>query len=426
MHTTVELKYGSRRLPIAVPRSAGFLGILTPQQQPPLKDAAASVAESLIRPIESRPLQEIATGRIDACIVISDITRPVPNQLLLPPILTALQRAGIDEGDITILIATGIHRPNEGEELVRLVGPEIAARYRVENHFSKRQEDLETVGTIMGSVPVSVNRRYLQSDLKILTGFIEPHMWAGYSGGRKSILPGISSVQTLEYMHGPQMIAHPDVVYGKLEGNPFHEAGLQIMDIVGADFIVNVTLDTEKRVTGAYSGHPVEAHLAGCRELTPYSTVFVDEPLDFVVTTNGGAPLDVNLYQTSKGIAGVAPVVKPGGDIVVASECGEGLGSEEFVRALNEFTDPDDWLARALRREFSYPDQWCAQEIFKWMSDRTIHLYCDGISEESRRRYGIVPCVSVGDTVTELLAKHGTDARWAAVPDGPYLILRTA
>lgn len=424
MHTTVELKYGARRLSVDVPRSAGFLGVLTPGRQPPLDDAAAAVADSLAQPIESRPLAEIAAGCKTACIVISDNTRPVPNRLLLPPILDTVRHAGLRETDITILIATGIHRPNEGDELLRLVGPEIAARYRVENHFSRRAEDLETVGTIMGSVPVSVNRRYLQSELKILTGFIEPHMWAGYSGGRKSILPGISSVKTLEYMHGPEMIAHPDVVYGKLEGNPFHEAGLQIMDTVGADFIVNVTLDTEKRVTGVYSGHPVEAHLAGCRELRPYSTVFVDEPLDFVVTTNGGAPLDVNLYQTSKGIAGVAPVVKPGGDIVVASECGEGLGSDEFVQALNEFTSPDEWLARALRREFSYPDQWCAQEIFKWMRERTIHLYCDGISAESQRKYGLVPCASVGDTVTSLLAEHGADARWAAVPDGPYLILQ--
>ena len=426
MNTTVELKYGSRRFTVDLPRSAGFLGVLTPRQQPPLEDPSASIVTSLTQPIESRPLREVAAGRKNACVVISDITRPVPNHLLLPPILRELQQAGIDDADITILIATGIHRPNEGAELVRLIGPEIAARYPVENHFSRREEDLESVGTILGSVPVSVNRRYLQSELKILTGFIEPHMWAGYSGGRKSILPGISSVKTLEYMHGPQMIAHPDVVYGKLEGNPFHEAGLQIMDAVGADFIVNVTLDTDKRVTGVYSGHPVEAHLAGCHDLGPYSTVFVDQPLDFVVTTNGGAPLDVNLYQTSKGIAGVAPVVKPGGDIVVASECGEGLGSDDFIRALNEFTDPDDWLARALQREFSYPDQWCAQEIFKWMRDRTIHLYCDGISEESRRRYGLVPCASVGETVANLLAKHGAEARWAAVPDGPYLILRTA
>jgi nickel-dependent lactate racemase len=445
------LRYGQGALEVELPHSSGFIGVLHPKDRPALADPAAAIAASLARPIDSLPLRDIAAARMatvrntttssatastastppgkrqaQAVIVISDSTRPVPNQLLLPPILSALHAAGYTGKDITILIATGIHRPNEGAELVALVGADIAGRYRIENHFSKDDSQLVNVGTIMDAVPVHINRRYLQSDLKILTGFIEPHMWAGYSGGRKSILPGISSLRTLEYLHGPEMIAHPAVVYGRLAGNPFHEAGLRIMAATGADFVVNVTLDSNKRITGVYSGHPVNAHLRGCAELEPFSTTSIDQPLDFVVTTNGGAPLDVNLYQSAKGIAGVGPVVRPGGDIVIASQCREGLGSTEFIQAMDEFRTPQDWLDRAMRREFSYADQWCAQEIFKWLQDRGIHLYCDTIPDAQLRRYGLQPSHSISDTVTSLLAKHGPAARWAVVPDGPYLILRIA
>ena len=304
------------------------------------------------------------------------------------------------------------------------MGSEIAERYRIVNHMSKNDDEMVYAGDILGSTPVYVNRLYAEADLKILTGFIEPHMWAGFSGGRKSILPGISSVKTLEFMHGPEMIAHPNVVYGKLEGNPFHEAGILIMERVGADFLINVTLNTEKRITGVYCGHPVQAHLQGARELEPFCTRYLDQPLDFVITTNGGAPLDINLYQTSKGIAGVAPVVQDRGEIIVASRCSEGLGSKEFVASLDQFTTPKEWIDRALAHEFFCIDQWCAQEIFKWMDKHPILLYSEGVEDEAKIRYGFQPIRDIGTAVRDLLIKHGPNARWAVVPDGPYVILR--
>ncbi len=420
----VLLKYSSQGLTVNLPDTPGFAGILEPKPRPVLDNPEAAVLQSLRTPIDAPALRDLARGRKNAVVVISDITRPVPNKIILPPLLAELEAAGLPRTAITILIATGIHRPNEGEELVRLVGEEIARNYHIVNHFSKNDAEMAYAGTIMGETPVYVNRLYAEADLKILTGFIEPHMWAGYSGGRKAILPGISSVKTLQFMHGAEMVAHPDVVYGKLEGNPFHEAGLLIMERVGADFLLNVTIDTAKKITGVYSGHPVKAHLQGARELEPFSTTYLDQPLDFVVTTNGGSPLDINLYQTSKGIAGVAPVVKSGGEIVVASRCPEGLGSEEFIASMKEFTTPQEWIRRALAHEFFYLDQWCAQEIFKWMGDHPIHLYSEGVALEEQVRYGFHPTEDIEKTVALLLAKHGQDARWAVVPDGPYLILR--
>ncbi|TVQ24514.1 MAG: nickel-dependent lactate racemase [Spirochaetaceae bacterium] len=420
----VTLKYNRSGLRFEFPETPGFVGVLEPRHQPALQEPMTALQRSLEDPIDARPLREIAHGRRDAIIVISDDTRPVPNALLLPPILSAIESGGVASDRITILIATGMHRPNEGAELEELIGADIARRYRVINHQSRRSEDMVYVGEISGGAPVYVNRAYVEADLKVLTGFIEAHMWAGYSGGRKSILPGISSEKTLKFMHGPEMVADPNATYAKLVGNPFHEAGLQVMDRVGADFIVNVTLNTSKEVTGIYSGHPVTAHTTGASAIEPYSSTEVDEPLDFVVTTNSGAPLDVNLYQTSKCIAGVGPVMKTGGDIIVASSCPEGLGGSEFVAALNEFTTPEEWIQRALAHDFFYNDQWCAQEIFKWMIDHPIHLYSDGISDEETKRYGMHPVKDLRDTVDDMLRKHGEGARWAIIPDGPLLVLR--
>jgi len=420
----ITLKYSTGGLRINLPSTPNFLGVLEPRSKPALVDPPEAVRKGLRTAIGSPPLREAARGRRNAVVVISDKTRPAPNKLLLPAILEDLEAAGIARDAITILVATGIHRPNEGEELVRLVGSDIAAAYSIVNHFSKKDDEMVYAGPIMGGTPAYVNRLYARADLKVLTGFIEPHMWAGYSGGRKSILPGISSLKTLQFMHGPEMIAHPDVVYGKLKGNPFHEAGLQVMEKVGADYIVNVTLNSAKEVTGVYCGHPIDAHYRGVQELEPCCTRFIDRKLDFVVTTNAGAPLDASLYQTSKGIAGVAPVVKTGGEIIVASRCQEGLGSPEFVAACREFTTPKEWTRRALAHEFFYPDQWCAQEIFKWMEDHPIHLFSEGIPDDEQRRYGLWPTHNIEQTVAELLERHGREATWAVVPDGPMLIVR--
>ena len=420
----VHLKYGEQGLDLDFPETPNFVGVLYPQEAAVLPEPEKAVQQSLVEPIASQPLQNLARGKRDAVIVISDITRPVPNALLLPVIIRELEKAGIPSEQITILIATGIHRPNEGAELERLVGKEIAASYRVINHFSKKDEEMVLVGQVGDGVPALVNKHYLAADLKILTGFIEPHMWAGFSGGRKSILPGISSVKTLQYMHGPEMVAHPQTRYGVLEGNPFHEAGLAIMKQAGADFIVNVTLDTSKRLTGVFAGDPVEAHLAGVEFLSRHCVRTLDAPLDFVVTTNAGAPLDCNLYQTSKGISGVAGATREGGVILVASECLEGFGSEEYRAVFEHVTTPQAFIEKLLKKEFFIPDQWCAQETYQVMLKNEIWVYTTGIDAATLKRFHFRPVPHLEHAIFELLDKFGRDARWAIVPDGPLLILK--
>jgi nickel-dependent lactate racemase len=420
----IHLKYGEEGLELEFPQTPNFVGILSPQAAALIANPTEAVIQALEAPIASAPLKVMARDRSDAVIVISDITRPVPNALLLPLIIKQLEAAGIPADKITILIATGIHRPNEGAELERLVGKEIASTYRIINHFSKDQSEMRLVGHIGDGVPALVNKHYLAADLKILTGFIEPHMWAGFSGGRKSILPGISSVKTLEFMHGPEMVAHPQTRYGVLEGNPFHEAGLAIMEQAGADFILNVTLDSNKKLTGVFAGHPVKAHRAGVEFLSRHCVHSLTEPLDFVVTTNAGAPLDCNLYQTSKGISGVAGAIREGGVILIASECLEGFGSEEYRAVFEHASTPQAFIEKLLKKEFFLPDQWCAQETYQVMLKNEIWVHTKGIDAATLERFHFRPAPDLNKAISELMARFGQDARWAIVPDGPLLILK--
>jgi len=422
----VVLRYGSEGLPVDLPETPGFAGVLEPSSPPALADPAAEVARRLGEPLASPPLADLARGRRSACVVVRDVTRPVPNALLLPPLLHTLEEAGVPREGILLLVATGMHRPTAPGELPGLLGPEVLGRYRVADHDGRRPEDLVEVGRLGEGVPALVNRRYVEAELKVLTGFVEPHMWAGYSGGRKSILPGISGLETLQFMHGPEMVAHPGCEYGRLEGNPFHEAGLRVMALAGADFVVNVTQDSARRVTGVFAGHPVEAHLAGCRFLEPHCVRELDAPLDFAVTTNAGAPLDCNLYQTTKGITGAAAAVRPGGDILVASRCAEGAGSPEYGRLLADAPSPTALLESLHRHEAFVPDQWCAQETCQVLLDRNVWVYSEGFSAEELARFHLRKADDVAGWVRDRLARHGPQARWAVVPEGPMVILRVA
>jgi len=384
------------------------------------------IAKAMATPVGAPRLSDLAKGRRDACIVISDVTRPVPNALILPPIARALEEAGMRRDDILILVGTGIHRPNLGDELRRVVGDFIMDNYRVENHYSQRAEDQVFVGSTTRGIPLYINRRYIDASLKIVTGLIEPHMWAGFSGGRKGILPGISSVETMKFMHGYDMIADPGLGYGRLKGNPFHEAGIEVTKIAGCDFLVNVTIDGQRRLTGAYCGNIVDAHLAGCEALRPYVEHEFREPVDCVLCSGGGLPLDHVFYQSTKAMVVADAILKPGGSMIVACGCSEGAGSPEFARLLDKVESVDQFMALLRQPGFFEVDQWCAQQIYEIRRRHEIFYYTTGLDKDRLKRYLMTPIASVEEGVERCLKKHGPAARFAIFPEGPYVYGRIA
>jgi nickel-dependent lactate racemase len=412
----VALLCGQGTVEVNLPEAVRLLEM---KHLPGLSDPCAAVQEAISSPVGSPPLSEVARGRRSACVVISDVTRPVPNRTVLPPILETIEASGIPRREITILIATGMHRPNLGEELESLVGPEIMARYQIANHFCRKSEEYRKIDEIEGA-PIEINRHYLDADLKILTGLIEPHFYAGYSGGRKAILPGISSFETMKFMHSYKMIDHPKVTNCLLDGNPFHEFGLRVSERVGVDFIVNVVINRQRELAGVYAGHYDQAHRMGCEMVRAHSTAKVEARFDLVVTSGGGYPLDATFYQISKALICAKNILKKGGTMVVACECREGLGSLEFCGVMRSTCSPQAFFGRHCDPENFVIDQWCAQNIYQALDHAgSVYVYSPGLLREDVEKMGAVKIQDVQGTVNELLGSH---ERVAAIPDGPYVV----
>ena len=417
---TQELKllYGEKTADLKLPLSIQSLEMKTLDA---IFNPEKAILSALENPIESPSLLKVAHGRKTACVVISDFTRPVPNKVILPPLLSTLEAAGLNPQDITILIATGMHRPNLGKELENLVGREIVERYPIENHYCRKPETYRKIDEIEGA-PIEINTRYLDADLKILTGLIEPHFYAGYSGGRKAILPGISSFETMKFMHSYEMINHPSVTNCLLEGNPFHAYGIRVAELARPDFILNVVINQKREIAGVFAGDYNEAHLAGCELVAEHALVPLEKRADLVITSGGGFPLDATFYQISKALICARDILKSGGTIVVACECREGMGSPEFCEVMNStcdfqsfsdgYSDPKDFVI----------DQWCAQNIFQ-ATDHAgkIYIYASGLSQQDVEKMGALKVENLQQTVDELLETH---PETVVVPEGPYVVGR--
>ena len=412
----IGLSCGERNVDLELPDAVTVLEMKNAQALP---DPSGAVAEALLNPIESPPLKEIAQGRENACIVISDITRPVPNKIILPPLLKTLEESGISREKITILVATGMHRPNLGDELEYIVGRKIMDHYNIVNHYCRKPEVYRKIDEIDGA-PIELNIHYLDADLKILTGLIEPHFYAGYSGGRKSLLPGISSFETMKFMHSYKMIDHSNVTNCLTKGNPFHEYGVRVTESAGVNFILNVVINKQRQITGVFAGHYNRAHLAGCEMVYKHSVVPLDQKVHMVITSGGGYPLDATFYQISKALICARDILIKGGTIVVVCECREGIGNPEFcdimcsISGYREFSeryhDPKDFII----------DQWCAQNIFQALDHAgQVYVYSPGLSHEDLEKMGIVKVEDLQETIDKLIPEH---EKVIAVPDGAYVV----
>jgi nickel-dependent lactate racemase len=420
----VTLDYGRTGLSVELPPQT--YGPLDIRPAAPLADPDAEIRRVLRAPTGSPPLTEMARGRRDACILICDVTRPVPNRLLLPPILETLVAAGIPRERILILIATGLHRPNVGAELEEMVGPEIAGQWRIENHHGEILEEHAYLGTSPRGVPMWIDRRYVAAELKITTGLIEPHLMAGYSGGRKVICPGIAALETVKVWHGPHFLEHPRADCGLLEGNPVHEENTYIAKQAGCDFIVNVCLDGARRVTWVGGGDMEAAWLEGVRFCEAHAVATVPTPMDVVVTSSAGYPLDTTWYQAVKGLVGALPIVKQGGTIVLAASLSEGLGSPPFQRLLRENPDLELFKQRILGKDYFVMDQWQLEEFAKVRAKCRVKVVSSGVTAETLRQCHVEPAASVEAAVADCLRDYGPEARLAVIPKGPYVLPRVA
>ncbi|NQT13769.1 MAG: nickel-dependent lactate racemase [Planctomycetes bacterium] len=421
----VRLEYGRTGLEVELP-DRNVVKCLGYQARQPLADPAGAVCDRLARPIGTPPLAELARKRSSACVVISDVTRPVPNATLLRPILDTLRESGIPRDRILILVATGLHRPNLGEELVEMVGREIVENYTIRNHHGQERSEHTYLGESPRGVPIWIDRRYLDADLKITTGLIEPHFMAGFSGGRKLVCPGLAALETIKVWHRPEFLEHPNARAGALDDNPVHQENTWIARHAGCDFIVNTVIDAERRILSVVAGDMEEAFLEGVRFVRGLVTDTLPEPVDIVVTSSAGYPLDTTYYQSVKGMVAAMPVVKPGGTVILAASMSDGIGSTDFQRLFDENATLDAFMHRILHTDYFVLDQWQLEELAKVRRWAKVKVVTDGLPPETLNRLFVESAPTVEAAVSESLAEYGQNATIAVIPKGPYVMAELA
>lgn len=387
-------------------------------------DQSGVVREALDKPIGSKPLAHLSTEKRRICIVVSDYTRATPNRILLPPIIEVLKSAGRKMDEIKILVAYGLHKPAPKELEVEFLGEEIVKEIEVLSHDAEDEDSLTYIGKTSFGTSLSVNNLILKSDLVILTGLIEPHFFAGYSGGRKSILPGVSGEEAIYNNHSFKMIMHPLSRYGVLDGNPVHEDMVEAARMIPTQmFLVNVVIDRRRRITGAFTGDIYGAHLEGVKFLDRYVRVKAPLKADIVVTSNGGYPLDRDLYQAVKGIATGELVTRRGGVIVLFAECVDGIGRghEEFYRLMAEAKSPEDVLER-IKREEPIKDQWEAQILARILRDMKVIIVTRSIKHSIIEEMHMIPTSNPEEAIREAYNIVGRDPKIIVIPEGPYVI----
>ena len=420
----IPLLYGRGHVSVRPP--AGCVPtVVEKRAMPVLPDASATVAQALAAPVGVPPLREAARGKRSACILICDVTRPVPNGLFLGPLVRTLLDAGVPRAGITVLVATGLHRANEGEELRELVGdPWVLDTVTVANHDATVDRDHVLLGRTPGrGTVVRLDRRLVEAELRIATGLVEPHFMAGWSGGRKVIAPGVAHAETITTFHNSAFMAHPRAANCVLDGNPLHEEQLAIVHMLGGALALNTVIDDRRRLAFVNFGEVVTGHLQAVDFARDYSEVRVPRRFRTVVTSAAGYPLDKTYYQTVKGMVGPLDILEPGGELIVASACSEGLGSKHYVEAQRRLVDlgPDGFAASIAGKAHADIDEWQTQMQLKPMRVGRVRLYTDGLDPTAAGLTGVEPVADLSAAVAESMARQG-DPHVAFVPEGPYVV----
>ena len=420
----IEFAFGKDGIRLDLPPGRNY-AVVESRSARALEDPAALIARALNHPIGCAPLAELARGKRTATIAVCDITRPAPNRTTLPPLLERLHAAGIPVEGVTILVATGLHRGATQAEIETIVGTEIAARYRIENHDAKDFAAHRSLGSTRRGTPVYIDRRLLDADLHITLGFIEQHIMAGFSGGRKLVAPGVAAQETIKVLHSPKFMREPMATEGSIEGNPLHQELLEIAAMARHDFILDVTLTRDRKISGIFAGEPVQAHAAGVKFMRENSTFPMPAEADAVITSSAGYPLDLTFYQTAKGVTAAQHIVKRGGRILLLGECAEGVGSPEFAEKLRTFAGEREFL-RSIAEEPVVTDQWQLEKLALVGMDLDLFFYTPGISPDELGAYGSRSFDTPEAAVAALLDGLPADAKIAVIPDGPYAFARVS
>jgi len=415
----IRLDYGVGGLDVDLPQER--LTIIEPVFRPAVADPDAALTAALRAPLGRSPLGDIVRRGQTVAISVCDITRAQPRQQMLAALLAEMP--DIPAEDITILIATGTHRANTPAELDAMLGAGITRRYRVVNHDSRDPASLTCVGKTSTGVAVHLNRAWMNADVKITTGFVEPHFFAGFSGGPKMVAPGLAGLETVLVLHDAQRIGHPMATWGVTEGNPIHDDVREIARMVGVDFSVDVTLNREQKITAVFAGELFTEHRAACDAAKRDAMRPVEAPFDVVLTTNSGFPLDQNLYQAVKGMSAAAKVVRPGGTIVCAAECRDGLPSHgSYGEVLASQPSPEKLLAMINAPGYSTPDQWQVQIQAQVQMKASVMVKTAGLTPDAVRAAHFQPVDDVGAAVSDAMRRAGPHATLCVLPHGPQTI----
>ncbi len=437
----IRLAYGKTGLDVSLP-DGWKVDIVRPKHVEALADPAGAVREAWRHPIGSRPLRELVKPSDTIAIVCNDITRPTPYQTILPVLLEELGH--VPDEAVVLLIATGTHRANTSDELRTMLGEQVVSRFRIVQNDAGDHDSHALVGTTTSGNEIWIHNEYLRCDVRILTGFIEPHFFAGFSGGGKAVMPGLALLGTILKNHSARNIDHPRAASCVSDGNPVWEeireaavmanrsslaSGLSSDERPATSderaFLLNVALNGDQQITSVFAGDMEQAHRCGCSFVGRHAVTRVEAPYDIVLTSNCGYPLDQNLYQSVKGMSAAAGIVKKGGAIIVAADCCDGIPEHgEYKRLLFESADPAALLRRIRAGDCPCQDAWQAHIQALVCEKADVHLFSHNLTDQQITRAMLKPCRDIAATVERLLRSRGREASICVLPEGPQTICR--